>query len=341
MQTEYSAGDIAAARSLRTFTYIYTSAATFWTYDYVCSLYQELTFLTQSRWTKVKGLYILTRYMPLLLFVGHLYLNFVPNNNPDECQMINNICSCFFIIRTYALWNQNKSVLIAMLIGFIAVIVASVGVLFSATADAPFDTSTIPGITGCYQSTGSDEMFVPFVLLFALELARAPLYDVLLKHNIFYYLCGLFFSMVNALTCLLLQYAYNAMFQDFQLIILAILATRMHLHLWHVDRRTRFGWIWMRWTCERVYYNWANLGSACLSFYRAFQETGAMFGLDRLCNISSHYIDLVAAAMISQIDYSETSNPRTVVVVMQQSENHRTSYDLHIGLLPIIVGVKC
>ncbi|KAG1771872.1 hypothetical protein EV702DRAFT_633372 [Suillus placidus] len=261
---EYSAGDIAAAWSLKTYTYIYTSAATFWTYDYACSLHQELTFLIQSRWTKVKGLYILTRYMPFLLFVGHLYLNFIPDDNPDKCQMINNICSCFslisvicsecfFIIRTYALWNNNKFVLAAMLTAFLAVVVASVGVLFTATANAPFETSTISGITGCYQSAGSDELFVPFILLFALELglisltlvraiqswrtARYPLYDVLLKHNIFYYACGLFFSMVNVLTSLLLQYAYNGMLQDFQLIILAILATRMHLHLWHVDRQ--------------------------------------------------------------------------------------------------------
>lgn len=264
MQTEYSAADIAAARSLQTYTYIYTSAATFWTYDYACSLHQELTFLIQSRWTKVKGLYILTRYTPFLLFIAHLYLNFVPDDNPNMCQTINNICSCFslisvicaecfFIIRTYALWNNNKLVLAAMVIGFLVVIIASVGVLFTATAQAPFETSTIPGVTGCYQSAGSDELFVPFILLFALELglisltliraiqswriARSPLYSVLLKHNIFYYACGLLFSMVNIFTSLLLQYAYNGMLQDFQIIILAILATRMHLHLWHIDRQ--------------------------------------------------------------------------------------------------------
>ncbi|OJA17496.1 hypothetical protein AZE42_09407 [Rhizopogon vesiculosus] len=45
------------------------------------------------------------------------------------------------------------------------------------------------------------------------------------------------FSTVNMLTTLLLEYAYNALFQNFQIIILAILATRMHLHLWHSERR--------------------------------------------------------------------------------------------------------
>jgi hypothetical protein len=36
---------------------------------------------------------------------------------------------------------------------------------------------------------------------------------------------------------LLFHYGYQAMFQDFQFIVLAILATRMHLHLWHTDRQ--------------------------------------------------------------------------------------------------------
>ncbi|KAG1729020.1 hypothetical protein EDB19DRAFT_133528 [Suillus lakei] len=221
MQTEYSTGAVAAARSLQTYTYIYTSAATFWAYDYVCSLRQELTFLLQPRWTKVKGLYIVTRYVPFLLFAGHLYLNFIPNENPNKCLTLNNICSCFtlisiigsecfFILRTYALWNNNKFVLAAMVAAFFVVIVASISVLFAATTTAPYETSPIPGITGCYQSSNSVELFVPFVLLMAFELGlisltliramqswrttNSRLYIALLKHNVFYYACGLFFS---------------------------------------------------------------------------------------------------------------------------------------------------
>jgi predicted Kef-type K+ transport protein len=35
------------------------------------------------------------------------------------------------------------------------------------------EVSVIPSITGCYQTSGSDELFVPFVLLFALELGMS------------------------------------------------------------------------------------------------------------------------------------------------------------------------
>ncbi|KAG2751464.1 hypothetical protein P692DRAFT_20830709 [Suillus brevipes Sb2] len=74
MQMEYSADIVVAARSLQTYTV--PSTATFWIYEYASSLQQELIFLLRSRWTKIKVLYIVTRYMPFLLFVGHLYCAF-------------------------------------------------------------------------------------------------------------------------------------------------------------------------------------------------------------------------------------------------------------------------
>ncbi|KAG1803261.1 hypothetical protein EV424DRAFT_333441 [Suillus variegatus] len=62
------------------------------------------------------------------------------------------------------------------------------------------------------------------------------LYVVLVNHNISYYACGFLFSVTNVFTSLLLKYCYHTMFYNFQFIILAILATRMHLHLWQTDR---------------------------------------------------------------------------------------------------------
>ncbi|KAG1774251.1 hypothetical protein EV702DRAFT_1125887 [Suillus placidus] len=66
---------------------------------------------------------------------------------------------------------------------------------------------------------------------------NGPLYTVLVKHNIFYYACGLFLAAVNALMAILFsQSAYHSVFEDFQLSIHAILATRMYLHLWYIDQ---------------------------------------------------------------------------------------------------------
>ncbi|KAG2353728.1 hypothetical protein BDR07DRAFT_1614725 [Suillus spraguei] len=265
METNYSTDDIVAAMSLQFFAYVYVSITTFWAYDYACSFHEEWRFLLVSQWTKVKGLYIVTRYVPFLLLATNLYLSFIPNENPGKCRVLDNICSgfgivsavCsegFFVLRLCALWNNNRILLAAMVVTVLTFVGASIGITFATTVPAVYATSAIPGITGCYQSSTSFRLFVPFLLLSVFELGlmiltliraiqswrinSSHLYIVLVKHNIFYYTCGFLFSVVNVFTSLLLHYAYHAILHDFQFIILAILATRMHRQLWQMKLQT-------------------------------------------------------------------------------------------------------
>jgi hypothetical protein len=260
---EYSADDIAAAESLQLTTYTYASMAAFWIYDYACSLHEEWTFLHRSHRSKVKSLYIATRYLPFVLLTTNLYVGFTPGGNPGECQMFDNIntalciisvtCSeCFFILRTYALWNKNRILLAAMLSTLSMCLVASFGISFIDVVPGAYATSAIPGITGCYYSSTSFQFFIPFLLLAGFELGlmiltliraiqswrahSSRLYVVLVKHNIFYYTCGFLFSVANVFGSMLLHYSYHTLFYYFQLMVLAILATRMHLHLWEVSQ---------------------------------------------------------------------------------------------------------
>jgi hypothetical protein len=261
---DYSADEIAAARSLQYLAYICTSMATFWTYDYVCSLHEEWKFLRRSRWTKVKALYIIARYVPFLFIITDIYLNFSPSENSKKCKILVNIysslgvisltCSeCFFGLRTYALWNSNRIVLVAMLSALFAIIASFIGICFSAIATSHVTTSVVPGITGCYRSSTSVQFFMPFLLLLVFQLglfiltlirvfqtwrtSNGGMHAILVRHNIFYYACGLFLSAVNVLAPVMFSDpAYYSLLEDLQAFILAILATRMHLHLWHIDR---------------------------------------------------------------------------------------------------------
>jgi hypothetical protein len=259
---EYSAQDIAAAMSLQLSAYIYASMATFWIYDYVCSLYEEWTYLLQSHWSKVKCLYIVTRYLPFVLLITKLYMSFTLNETPGKCRVLDNVnaglgiisavcAECFFVLRTYALWNKNKILLVAMLITIPSFVGVSIGIAFTTNAPAEYATSAIPGIIGCYQSSTSFRLFIPFLLLSMFELGlmiltliraiqnwqinSGRLYIVLVKHNIFYYTCGFLFSVANIFTSMLLQYSYHTMLYDFQFMTLAILATRMHRNLWQMS----------------------------------------------------------------------------------------------------------
>ncbi|KAG1790747.1 hypothetical protein EV424DRAFT_1355198 [Suillus variegatus] len=229
------------------------------------------TFLRQSRWTKVKVLYIIARYVPFLFVITDIFLNFAPNEDTRKCKILVYIYSSFFVLRTYALWNSNKIVLVAMLSALFAVMASFIGICFSAIVTSYVTTSAIPGITGCYRSSTRVQFFLPFLLLFTFQLglvsltliravqtwrtSNSDIYAILVKHNIFYYACGLFLSAANVLAPIIFsdvrkrpytgryvtdiphtQAVYYSLLEDLEAFVLALLATRMHLHLWHIDR---------------------------------------------------------------------------------------------------------
>lgn len=265
MDSYYSADDIANAKGLQFLAYAIASMATFWIYDYVCSLHEEWTFLRQSRWTKVKGLYIITRYIPFLILITAMYLLFVPNKTLDRCQVVISInaslstisvvCSeLFFVLRIYALWNNNRIVLAAILSALFAVAVVSL-IADVLTVGNSVTINVIPTITGCYRALHGVQGSITFLLIFAFQLGlvsltiiravqnwrvfNSPLYEVLVKHNIFYYACGLLLSALNILTLMLFsQTAYSLVCEVPQYFVLAILATRMHRNLWQIERKT-------------------------------------------------------------------------------------------------------
>ncbi|KAG1719460.1 hypothetical protein EDB19DRAFT_699370 [Suillus lakei] len=257
---EYSADNVAVATNLQILVYTYMSMVTFWTYDYACSVDEEWKFLHRSRWTKVKVLYIITRHVPFFLIAIGLCLKFTTNESLNECGILTDIysgfclisiiCSeSFFVLRTCALWNNNRIILVAVLFVLFAEVVISIGIRFTDSAILNVTTSAIPG---CYSSSPGVQ-FLSYILLFVFQLglvsltlirviqswrtAKGHLYAVLVKHNILYYACVLFLSAMNVLVPMLFSNsAYYTILEDLQAFILAILATRMHLHLWHIDR---------------------------------------------------------------------------------------------------------
>ncbi|KAG1751934.1 hypothetical protein EDD22DRAFT_850669 [Suillus occidentalis] len=244
MDSYYSADDVANAKGLQFLVW---------------------TFLLLSRGSnlKVKGLYIITRYIPFLVLITDMYLMFAPNKTPDRCRMVINIYSLFFVLRTYALWNNNRIVLAAILSALFLVIDAvQAGTAASLVVDiltigtSHVTISTIPRITGCYRTSSGVQVSITYLILLAFQLGlfsltiiraiqnwrvvNALLYDVVVKHNLFYYTCGLLLSAVNVLMqTLFSQTAYRLVGEVFQFFVLAILATRMHLNLWQIDRRAR------------------------------------------------------------------------------------------------------
>ncbi|KAG2130793.1 uncharacterized protein EDB93DRAFT_1255767 [Suillus bovinus] len=245
----------------------------------------------------MKGLFIVTRYLPFIFLVADLYMYFIPDENPgvcdavesyendkltalfpQKCRVLENIQAGLAIVlftfsETIVLWNNNRILRAATVCASIVssqsthytqangrcisqtVLVASLCTVFTTDIPSAYETSAIQGISGCYQSASRYQLSIPYLLLsvFALglmilTLIRAlqdwrinsgRLYVTLVKHNISYYACAFLLSATNVITSLFLQYSYQIILYDLQFVMLPILATRMHLHLWQVDQHAR------------------------------------------------------------------------------------------------------
>lgn len=65
-----------------------------------------------------------------------------------------------------------------------------------------------------------------------------PLVRVLVRHNIFYFACGLLFSTVVVVAVVALPAPYGDSASDLQFVIHGILATRMHRELYNAAHHT-------------------------------------------------------------------------------------------------------
>ncbi|KAG2127646.1 uncharacterized protein EDB93DRAFT_1109201 [Suillus bovinus] len=156
MSTDYSADDIAAAMSLLFFQLSFSNY--FLGGSSVHRPPNELTNMSSCKMPGV-GQYLL-RVQHAISCLLRMY--------PSLLTTI-----CFFILRTCALWSNNRILFAAILVTAFTFVGASIGVTFATTAPATYAISAIPGIAGCYQSSTSLQLFIPFLLLCAFELELA------------------------------------------------------------------------------------------------------------------------------------------------------------------------
>ncbi|KAG2089465.1 uncharacterized protein F5147DRAFT_658414 [Suillus discolor] len=172
-------------------------------------------------------------YMGVSTSVALDQMNLTPTENTNKCRILINIYSCFFALRTYALWDNNRIVLLGLLSTAFVMVVTSVGIRFTIIATSNITTSTIPGIQGCSWSPSGVLYLMLFIFLFVFQLglvsltlirviqswrsSKGHLYAALVKHNIFYYTCGLLFSAINVIMPVLFpNSAYYIVLEDLQ-----------------------------------------------------------------------------------------------------------------------------
>ncbi|KAG1841562.1 hypothetical protein DFJ58DRAFT_73326 [Suillus subalutaceus] len=230
-------------------------------YDFVTNLGDELNYLLSSRMTLAKGLFLGCRYTPFVICALHARMDLSPSVEGCPGLVESNIlllgivllcAECVFILRTYALWNCDRRVRIALLVSYLGffcgmtILVVASGLQSNIANFAP----------GCYTSTSVSAVFIlaPYIFLLLLEIeivgltlyrmirhyraTRCRLLTLLAQYSVGYIVAGLLFTIVNIATICFVPGDYGPMLEGSQIVAQGLLATRMQLDLWRLNRHS-------------------------------------------------------------------------------------------------------
>ncbi|KAJ8584525.1 hypothetical protein M405DRAFT_884277 [Rhizopogon salebrosus TDB-379] len=156
-----------------------------------------------------------------------------------------------FMLRVWAMSSHQRWKWIVAFCSFVVLSAVPLGVILTfSNFSSIILQSPIPQITSCYISKMGHVVIVAFILLVITETEILglmlyhswicyreaeriiPLVQILIRHNVFYFSCGLFSSTLLMFILFTAPATYYNVASELQIVLHAILATRMHRELW-------------------------------------------------------------------------------------------------------------
>ncbi|KAF8835182.1 hypothetical protein BDN67DRAFT_1072519 [Paxillus ammoniavirescens] len=234
-----------------------------WLYEYAITFDDEITFLRNSKWSIVKILYLVCRYLMFPFVITSTFHSLQQKLAMKECRSyfqfslfagaIIIVCAeLMFLVRTYALWCRSRTALTIIIVNFTVFLIPTTVIL--ALFDSAITVIPVSGITSCVEVPHNHMIVWAYVFLVIGETeillstvyqavrycrevgGRNRLLAVLVHHNSFYFCCSLASSVIMVSTMYFIPDPYTGVLADLQAIIHGILVTRMHRSLWNSDR---------------------------------------------------------------------------------------------------------
>lgn len=218
----------------------------------------EVEFIWTSEWNVGKVLFLLARYTAFVDVPLVLYYALAPNVSHRTCHQVYAVSSystalgiafseAIMIIRTYALWGNNRKILI-FLLTFLGLIAAPVLVILTFfLRSLKYGEPPLPTVTGCYPTEGSIILFADFVLLISLETvimaltlwigvkrfrhSHNRLVYTLYRDGIFFFVYLFLISAGNIIVLVAGPPEYVDLLNTFQRVMHSVLSTRVMLHV--------------------------------------------------------------------------------------------------------------
>ncbi|KAF8837803.1 hypothetical protein BDN67DRAFT_1071160 [Paxillus ammoniavirescens] len=235
-----------------------------WAYEYAITFDDEITFLRDSKWSIVKILYLVCRYLMFPFVITNSFHFLQQGLSLEECKSYTGfdffavaiIIFCaelMFLVRTYALWHRSRAALIIIIVNFTVFLIPMIVIL--ALFNSAVTIMPVSGVSRCNEVAQTPILVWAYVLLVIgeAEILLSTLYQavryhreiegrnrllgILVQHNIFYFCCSLASSVGVVSTIYFITDPYGLLLADLQAIIHGILVTRMHRSLWNSDRK--------------------------------------------------------------------------------------------------------
>ncbi|KAG1807842.1 uncharacterized protein BJ212DRAFT_1590304 [Suillus subaureus] len=227
-------------------------------YDFVTNLGDELDYLLGSRMTLAKGLFLGCRYTPFVICAMHARTVLSPSIEGCPVLVEGNIlllvivllcAECIFVLRTYALWNCDRRVRIALSVLYLALLCGTIILVLA----CGLQLKMLKFAAGCYSGSSipTNLILAPYIILLLLETevvgltfyrmiryyraTRCRLLTLIAQYNVGYILAGLLFTLINIVTICFVPGAYGPILEASQIIAQGLLATRMQLDLWTLN----------------------------------------------------------------------------------------------------------
>ncbi|KIJ11078.1 hypothetical protein PAXINDRAFT_15975 [Paxillus involutus ATCC 200175] len=167
-------GSSVTTSALLNLSYGTVSILVIWVYEYAITFDDEITFLRDSKWSIVKVLYLVCRYLMFPFLITNTFHLLQRGLTLEECEAYSQfdffagatIIYCadlMFLVRTYALWHRSRAALIIIIVNFAAFIIPMVVIL--GLFDSVYTIIPVSGITSCNEAPQSRNIVWGYVLL--------------------------------------------------------------------------------------------------------------------------------------------------------------------------------
>ncbi|GLB45725.1 hypothetical protein LshimejAT787_2600580 [Lyophyllum shimeji] len=248
----------ASATLLQTVKYVNVASCAILFYDYFLTLEMEVEYIWKATWGMGKVLFLLARYPTFVDVPVMLYYALTPNLPFEKCANLYSAASwltafgigmaeAVLVLRTFALWGNNRKILVFLLGLYTAIYIPVVVILVIFLRSLRWGAPPLPTVVGCYPTQGSVILFADFALLMVNETivmvltiwigvkrfrhSRNPLVITLYRDGVFYFVYLFLISAGNIIVLLAGPPEYVDLLNTFQRVMHSVLSTRILLHV--------------------------------------------------------------------------------------------------------------